>query len=43
MIVGWWVERIEGEYQRLFVARGFRLNRVVLTEGEVAIVEGVPT
>ncbi len=35
------LERTEAEYRRLFADHGFRLTRVVPTEGEVSVIEGL--
>ena len=36
------VERTEGEFRRLFESAGFRLGRVVPTDGDLSVVEGEP-
>lgn len=35
-------ERTEGEYRKLFESTGFTLSRVVPTESELSLIEGVP-
>jgi hypothetical protein len=36
------LERTEGEYRELFAAAGFRLSRIVPTETEISVIEGLP-
>ena len=35
------VERTEAEFRDLFTRAGFRLSRIVATEAEVSVIEGV--
>jgi len=42
MVAAGGLERTEAEYRRLFADHGFRLTRVVPTDGGVSVVEGVP-
>jgi hypothetical protein len=42
MVVAGGMKRTEAEYRRLSASHGFRLTRVVVTAGDISVVEGVP-
>jgi hypothetical protein len=42
MVAAGGLERTEAQYRRLFADHGFRLTRVVPTDGGISVIEGVP-
>jgi hypothetical protein len=42
MVAAGGLERTEAQYRQLFVDHGFRLTRVVPTDGGISVIEGVP-